>query len=169
MIDLTKPTGAVFSEDRCYRYVLWRRWNAKLPVLMAIGLNPSTANENTNDKTISNLVEIARRHSYGTLLMCNLFALVSTDPKVVATHENPFGDNDNHLFELSNIADDIAYVWGNFKFEGFNHQIGRVKLIIERSDRKKILCLGNNKNGTPKHPCRLSYNTKLVNFNNESI
>ena len=163
MIDLKQPTGAVFSLDRKYRYVLWRRWNASQPVLMCIGLNPSQANETKNDKTISNLVEISRRHGYGTLIMCNLFGLVSTDPKIVAEHPDPVGENDRWLAEISMISNNIAYVWGNFK--GFNKRINEVvEIISESSAQYPALCLGVNKNGTPKHPCRLSYSVKLTPF-----
>lgn len=47
------PAGAKFSEDRKYRYLLWRRMDSALPMITFIGLNPSKANEDTNDNTIT--------------------------------------------------------------------------------------------------------------------
>lgn len=36
-IDIT--SGATFSEDRLYRYQLWRIWDKQKPMLNVIGLN----------------------------------------------------------------------------------------------------------------------------------
>ena len=33
MIDLSRPKGAIFSEDRRYRYLLWRTWGSRRPLL----------------------------------------------------------------------------------------------------------------------------------------
>lgn len=44
--------GAIFSDDRKYRFALFRMWDLKAPNVMFIGLNPSTANEHDNDPTI---------------------------------------------------------------------------------------------------------------------
>ena len=52
-IDLTILKGAIFSEDRKYRYVLWRVWNLSRPIFLQIGLNPSKADERINDPTIT--------------------------------------------------------------------------------------------------------------------
>lgn len=46
---LDNNNGAIFSDDRKYRYVLWRSWDNEKPRVMFIGLNPSTANESTDD------------------------------------------------------------------------------------------------------------------------
>ena len=48
--------GAELSECRTYRYVLWRIWDNSKPKIMFIGLNPSTADENTDDNTITRTV-----------------------------------------------------------------------------------------------------------------
>ena len=43
-------TDAKFSVCRKYRYALWRNWDDSKPFAMIIGLNPSTADENENDR-----------------------------------------------------------------------------------------------------------------------
>ena len=57
-------SGADFSEDRKYRFSLWRIWNQELPLMMVIGLNPSTANETDNDNTIQSVCRIAKYNGY---------------------------------------------------------------------------------------------------------
>ncbi len=69
-------TGAKFSEDKRYRYMLWRRWDETKACVMFIGLNPSTANESTDDPTIRSVVAIANNLGYGGVYMLNLFQLI---------------------------------------------------------------------------------------------
>ena len=52
-------SGACFSNDRIYRYSLWRRWDNG-PTLNFICLNPSTADETRNDPTVTRLERRAR-------------------------------------------------------------------------------------------------------------
>ena len=73
-------TGAIFSSDRIFRYILWRTWNEQNGHLMVIGLNPSTADETQDDPTIRRCVGFARQWGYGGLYMLNLFAYRATDP-----------------------------------------------------------------------------------------
>ena len=40
---------AILSEDRKYRYILSRTWDETKPAVLFIGLNPSTADEKTDD------------------------------------------------------------------------------------------------------------------------
>ncbi len=61
MIDNNLNSGALFSDDRVYRYALWRTWSPSQPSVMFIGLNPSTADESQDDPTIP-AVEIHLKH-----------------------------------------------------------------------------------------------------------
>jgi hypothetical protein len=65
-----------FSTDRKYRYALWRKWDAINPLAMFIGLNPSTANEDGDDRTIERITAIVTNWGYGGFYMMNLFAIV---------------------------------------------------------------------------------------------
>ena len=58
MQDLFDDNGADFSPDRKHRYSLWRIWDRSKPLVMFIGLNPSTANESDNDPTIRSVCRI---------------------------------------------------------------------------------------------------------------
>lgn len=154
-------TGAIFSEDNKYRYVLWRIWSVQKPLLMYIGLNPSTANANKNDKTISNLITITSKNGYGGFYMLNLFGLISTQPEALTVDlKAAIGKNDYYLREYGNRVNKIVYCWGNFK-EANERALQVVAILSQYTDRA---CLGKNKNGTPKHPCRLPHKTQIVNF-----
>lgn len=69
---------AILSEDRKYRYILSRTWDETKPTVLFIGLNPSTADEKTDDPTIRKCINYAKCWGYGKILMANLFAFRST-------------------------------------------------------------------------------------------
>jgi len=83
IIYLSTPKGAIFSDDRKYRYVLWRVWNTGKPILGCVGLNPSVANEFKNDPTITRGIVRADRNGFGGFIMTNMYGLVSTDPNTL--------------------------------------------------------------------------------------
>lgn len=143
--------GAEFSKCGKYRYKLWRVWDDSLPKAMCIGLNPSTANERTNDQTISYLVKMLSKLGYGGFYMMNLFAFISSKPAALLTCADPLGDNDNKLKEVSAICKDVIVCWGSFK-----QAQERIKEVLPNYPDAK--CFGVNINGTPMHPLALMYN-----------
>jgi hypothetical protein len=143
-------SGAEFSTDGKYRYKLWRIWDSDLPKAMCIGLNPSTANADTNDATIRNLIQILTILGYGGFYMMNLFAIISSNPEVLLTSKDPLGDNENKLKEVEAICDDVIVCWGNFKQAKI-----RINEVLPNYPNAK--CFGFNKNGTPFHPRALTY------------
>lgn len=154
-----KLSGADFSEDRKYRYALWRIWDESLPLVMFIGLNPSTANEDTNDPTIRRVVSIAKHLGYGGVYMMNCFAYISTDPKLLK--HNPMSDewNNNMLTVTAYKCKHIIFAWGNFSIV---RESGRDKELFEMFPN--ALALKVNKNGSPKHPLYCPKESKFVNY-----
>ena len=146
-------TGAEFSQDGKYRYKLWRIWDEKLPKAMCIGLNPSTANADTNDPTINNLQRILSKLGYGGFYMMNCFAWITSDPKLLK--HNPMSDewNNNMITVIAGLCDEVIFAWGNFDII---RELGRDKELEEMFPNAK--CFGKNKNGTPCHPLALMYN-----------
>ena len=61
------------SKDKIYRYSLSRVWGNSKPYVLFIGLNPYTADENTDDPTTKRCIDYAKRWGYGGLRMANLF------------------------------------------------------------------------------------------------
>jgi hypothetical protein len=154
---------AVFSEDRKYRYALWRIWDTNNSKVMFIGLNPSTANENDNDPTIRRVIGFAKDWGYGGVYMMNCFPFVSSNPKDLVDYDRtPFDSyqlniNDKKLREVGGKCSEIIFAWGNFEI---------VKTACRDNDLRKMFphakCLGKNKSGSPKHPLYISAKTKPI-------
>ncbi|MBS1915687.1 MAG: DUF1643 domain-containing protein [Bacteroidetes bacterium] len=156
-------SGAHFSEDRKYRYALWRIWDESKPLVMFIGLNPSTANESDNDPTIRRVISIAKHNGFGGVYMMNCFPLVSTNPDVLdefyntKQHESEDLQNMNFLLQTAKRCKEIVFAWGNFEV---------VKTRAEGISGyfKQAKALHINKNGSPKHPLYCKTETKFVEF-----
>lgn len=159
-----EPRLTVFSQDRVYRYTLWREWplplieSAQGGYVMFIGLNPSTADETKDDPTIRKCVHYAKAWGYGALCMTNLFAYRATDPRKMKKHPTPVGaDNDKWLKESARKAALIVAAWGRDGAH-MKRDLAVEKLI------SNLQCLGQNGDGTPKHPLYLSNSLKPVDY-----
>jgi hypothetical protein len=143
--------GAVFSEDRNYRYCLWRRWNPERPTVAFVMLNPSTADATSLDPTCRRCRGFAEDWGFGTLLIGNLFGLRSTDPANLADHENPVGpENDAYLRELCEEAETVVVAWGT---HGTLHDRGReVARLLEGEIDGDLRAIDTTKDGHPIHP-----------------
>lgn len=152
MIEIETDSGAMFSDDRKYRWLLWRVWDVAKPATMFIGLNPSTADETEDDPTVRRCIDFARRWGSGSLIMANLFGWRSTDPSVLPRLSNPVGvDNWRIVQEAGKQAATAVAAWGThgtlFANDlGFHHQWNA------RPELPRLQCLGVNADGTPKHP-----------------
>jgi hypothetical protein len=157
LFEQSEQSGAEFSPCRKYRYALWRIWNPAAPLAMFIGLNPSTANEDGDDRTIQRVTGIVQGWGYGGFYMMNLFAIVSKDPDVLKTHADPLGDNDGWIEKIAPKCSMIVFAWGNFK-----EARERCKFIIEMFPDAYALYI--NQNGSPKHPLFCPKKTTPVKF-----
>ncbi len=142
--------GAEFSPCGRYRYKLWRIWNKELPIVMCIGLNPSTANATQTDPTITNLTAMLKLLGYGGFYMTNLFAWISSKPSNLLTCEDSLGDNDAKLKEVAAMCSEVIFCWGAFK-----EAEERIKQVVPRFPDAK--CFGFTKSGRPFHPLALMY------------
>lgn len=169
---------AIFSDDRKYRYSLYREWGdlilgpRKKP-LMWLMLNPSLAGNQLDDLTVLKIVGFSRRWGYGALWVGNLMARIYTDPKFLYGHapEELIGpDNLQHLRMMANEVDAIVCAWGSqpiLKYHAYVEATLPAMFAPIPLDRPRpmLLCLGTNRDGSPKHPVRLAYSTELVPFN----
>ena len=97
-----RETGARFSVDRRYRYALWRVWDHGRGICNFLLLNPSIADEATNDPTSERCERRARRWGFGGLIVTNLFALCATDPAGLRRVADPIGpENDAAILETA--------------------------------------------------------------------
>lgn len=152
-------SNAIFSEDRKYRYVLWRIWDSQKPMIAFIGLNPSTADEQENDNTITRCVNFARDWGAGGIYMLNLFGCCSKDKSCLSSIENPVGDkNDQYLIEYTKKVEKIICAWGN---DGC--YLNRAKEVCSLLDAP-LFALAINKTGEPKHPLYVTRNTQPISY-----
>jgi hypothetical protein len=120
--------GAKFSSNRRYRYALWRpvpyTKEVSVRTCVFIGLNPSTADETTDDPTIRRCSGFALREGCGILVMLNLFAFCATNPADLIKHgESRFsrggviGPGNNsalmHYCTKAPIEPLVIAAWGN--------------------------------------------------------
>ncbi len=161
--NLFDKDGAIFSECRRYRYALFRQWNLEDPILMFIGLNPSTANEHDNDPTIRRVIKFAFDWGYGGVSMLNLFPLVSSNPSdLLDFYNTPFHDlaleeNNKYLERCFDKCSELVFAWGAFK-----QAEKRAEEVIKMFPN--ALCLGKNMNGSPKHPLYIPASTQPIKF-----
>lgn len=157
----TERSGAIFSSCRTWRYQLWRRWS-NAPLLVMIGLNPSTADETHNDPTITRCLGFAQRERSGGLLMLNLFAFRATSPHTLKGAQDPIGpENDAMIRAICQDTAQIIVAWGN---HGGLGDRDRTVTNLLRATPTCIHCFGLTKQGYPRHPLYLKKNTQLVHW-----
>lgn len=154
--------GAIISEDTKYRYSLHRIWDANLPKVAFIGLNPSTADKDIDDPTIKRCIEFVKNWGYGGFYMLNLFAYRATDPNELTKTEDPIGiNNTKTILETISKVEKVICAWGN---EGI--LMNQNKTIL--SLIPKPYCLKINTTGEPAHPLYLSGTLEPIEYYNKT-
>lgn len=142
-------SGAVLSECRNYRYNLWRIWGPSQKRVMFIGLNPSTADESVDDRTIRRCIAFSKFWGYDGLFMTNLFAYRATKPKDMLRAIEPVGaDCDRTLIETSQKVELVVAAWG--MHGGHAGRDNNVRKLLP-----KLHYLALTKFGKPRHPLYL--------------
>ena len=150
--------GADFSEDGLYRYSLWRIWDESKPIIMFVGLNPSTANEETNDATIRRVISMAKRWNFGGVYMMNCFPFISTNPYELI-HSGSNDVNDQWLRDISLKCQDIIFAWGAFDIV---KETGRDQELTQMFPGAMALVI--NKDGSPRHPLYVPSSVKPIKW-----
>ena len=138
--------SAVISKCEQYRYELRRVWDESAPLVLFIGLNPSTADGSTDDNTSRVCINYAKRWGYGGLLLGNLFAYRSKDQSALYTASDPIGpENDTWLRKLQAHAKLVVCAWTNT-----GSYMGRDQAVLKFL--REPHCLVKLKSGRPGHP-----------------
>lgn len=158
--------SAIISADKRYRYALWREWDTGTGTCLFVMLNPSTADAEEDDPTIRRCIGYAKRWGAKRLAVGNLFALRSTDPKLLNTSKDPIGpDNDEWLAQLVTTADLAICAWG--AVSGFpERRAVAVRYILRHPEtvldadrplalKPRLRCLKLTQKGHPSHPLYL--------------
>lgn len=160
----TETSGAVFSPDGLHRVRLWRIWNPELPVLVWCLLNPSVAGAERSDLTLAKCIGFAKRNGYGGVIIVNLFTLVATDPDELLRQLQVANvrDADEHIRWACHAAPRSTVVlgWGSKLWA--EERARHVVRLLTVNAQLKLHCLGTTKDGNPRHPSRLGYDTPLV-------
>ena len=151
-----REDNAFFSSDRKHRIWLCRIWDNSKPRVMFIGLNPSTANETSNDPTIRRVQSMAKSWGYGGVYMMNLFTFISTDPKKLDIINGNVTNADGWLLDTASKCDKVIFAWGNFNVFGRDKEV--MKMFPD------AYALHINKNGSPKHPLYVKSDVKPILF-----
>jgi hypothetical protein len=142
--------NAIFSDDGLYRYWLSRTIASSGKRVTFIGLNPSTADAKKDDPTISRCINFAKRWDASTLIVVNLFAYRSTNPRVLKDAVDPVGpENDAWLKKVMMESDIVIAAWGNRgTFNGRDQ-------VVKKMFPNQLQTLRLTKRGMPGHPLYL--------------
>lgn len=160
-----ESSGANFSEDRVYRYSLWRLWGEHTPTARHrcgfLMLNPSSADEINDDPTIKRCQTFARDMGHSGIYIINLFAYRSSDPKELRKVSDPVSPKNNTVI-LSTVlhCDRIIAAWGTH-----GSLLARADKVLDLiAPHCDLYCLGRTKAGHPRHPLYLRRDTALEIF-----
>ena len=143
-----------YSNNQKCRSSLWLDWESEPPIktAIAIGINPSKANDVRSDNTLTRLGKFLDSYGFGGMIMLNLFESYSTDQKGIirptATDFNNFKDD----FEK---ADAIIIVWG-VENKYLDEKNAALEVLKDYAD--KLYCL-YKEDSYPMHPSRMNYKT----------
>lgn len=153
--------SADISECGQYRYGLSRHWRNDGTLVLFIMLNPSTADAERDDATIRKCIGFATRWGDSSLLVANLFAWRSTHPRDLLGKADPVGPaNDATIRSYAVSAHCVVLAWGSHA--PVRHLIERRAFEVRKLLRDRpLFTLGHAKDGNPRHPLMLPYETEL--------
>lgn len=129
--------------------------------VMFICLNPSTADENTDDPTVRRCISYAKACGYGAFCMTNIFAFRATDPNDMLAANDPIGpENDRYLRAVAAGAGIVVAAWGTI-----GTHLGRAAAVKAILPDLHVLRL--TKDGHPGHPLYLPKHLKPVPWRKE--
>jgi len=157
-INLNNPSEAIISEDKKYRFALWRVWDKHKPLVLFIMLNPSTADGTFDDPTIRRCVNFAKSWGYGGILVGNLIAYRATDPKNLPSSLDLsiININKEYIRNLHSMAKITVLAYGTNKAARFSDQF----LPFTNEDYQSLYIIDKTVNGVPKHPLYLKGDLK---------
>jgi hypothetical protein len=160
-------SGAILSDCGTYRYLLTRsafKWQRAVKPCLFVMLNPSTADASQDDPTIRRCMSFAVRENCSSLTVVNLFAYRATDPKQLALCKDPVGpDNEMHCTNQleQHKRGLIIAAWGAHKLKEEFPFVEWFKCALANAG---VVCLGENKDGSPKHPLYVAKSAPLVEW-----
>lgn len=164
---MRKPL-TTFSDDRLYRYTLWREWGgifadgSNPQFVNFICLNPSTADETKDDPTMRRCIRFSKAWGYDAMCVTNIFAYRATNPVDMMSQEDPVGpDNDSWIRRVAEDAAMVVVGWSGHG--GFRGRANKVRDILREIGRPIFyLKMGAGKDPQPWHPLYLPNSTQPI-------
>lgn len=156
--------SAVISECGQYRYLLGRSLGGggRGPVVLFVGVNPSTANADLDDATVRKWRGFARAWGFDRFEAVNLFAYRTTDVRMLARVPDPIGPrNEAHVRQAIDRAHLVVPCWGAAAKLPDRLRGGLQWGKWMAGNARDSQCLGLTKCGQPRHPLMLGYATPL--------
>ena len=152
---------AFISEDKLYRYLLYRRWSRGRALLWVM-LNPSRADAEADDATTRRCTDLSSGWGFGAAVIVNLFGYISTDPKELNSISDPVGpENNSVIFDQFKKNNDCMVAWGSRpEIHLFQSRVKEISKHLPTT----AMCLGLTKQNYPRHPLRVSSSTKPVRY-----
>jgi len=156
---VVKTSNGVYSNNQSNRSSLQITWaSTSTPKsAVAIGINPSKANNSRSDKTITTLSRFLDAYGFTELTMLNLFQSYSTPQSGIITST---ATNFNNYKDMFDKADAIIIVWG------IGRKYAKEKknaLQVLQNYKDKLYCISKG-DKSPLHPSRMSYECSLNKF-----
>lgn len=152
-----------------YRYLFGWIWNRSRPLVLYVGLNPSSMQKETTDHTGRKWRGFADRWGMGGYLAVNPFAYRATNPKDLLRALNSGVDvvgilNDTTIKQAVHEVGDAGKVvvcWGDPPSQRLDARLSQVLHLLKSEAKSPIMCFGKTAWGRPKHPLMLPWSTKL--------
>lgn len=150
-----------------YRYMLTRTIDPLLKgngVLLFVMLNPSTADQATDDPTIRRCVGFAKREGASLMQVVNLYAYRATDPRELSRAEWPVGTGNDDVLKIAFLQENarIICAWGAHPMAAKAYP--RLRQILRLTRYPRLECLGRTRSGAPKHPLYVRGDAPLIPF-----
>jgi hypothetical protein len=118
-------------------------------------MNPSIADEDRPDPTLTRCASWARSLGYGGVEIVNVFPLVSTDPRGLEMHDHleTAGRNAAHIRDLATRTT-LIMGFGDLVTTAWLRRLAmpRLREIVGALSGLEVYALAVNENGSPRHP-----------------
>ncbi|NSY48506.1 DUF1643 domain-containing protein [Agrobacterium tumefaciens] len=164
MNDLLMTRRVVFSECGLFRYLLEHDFGCAGPVISLGMVNPSLADGNKNDQTMTKIDGFAIRLRASKVVVWNPFARIAKDVRDLRHVDDPIGpENDAYIAQAVKGADIHIVGWGPLsKLPKPLRNRWRAVVDVLNDAGAKPMCWGTAQDGHPRHPLMLAYATPLV-------
>ena len=117
-------------------------------------LNPSTADAVKLDPTLRRCVGFAKREGYGGMVILNLYAFRTKDPKVMMAAADPVGPDNDRV--LAGATGTVVAGWGT--------NADPVRVIRALALPPQLHALGVTKDGHPRHSLFVRADAPLIEW-----